>query len=659
MYTLGIHGGLNTINNFNGATPTSWLHDASAVLCRNGIVVAGSEEERFVRIKHVNYFPIEAIRYCLDHEKIQIKDVAKIVLSSSHMEIFQLMANNWRFGTDAMREHRSFLDFAEGILREEFGSEVREKLVYAGHHHSHTLSAVRMSGFDDTLCLVMDGWGDNLTGMISIIRDGKIEVISELKNLGPAGFYLEGTQLIGFSQFDEYKVMGLAPYGDLNKYITKLQEFVTFEPEGHFTIKKNLDKSFKSAFRSKDAAIEQRHKDFAAALQLLVENIILHVLSYLKKETGINRLCLSGGFAQNCSANGKVLMSGLFNDVFVQPAAYDAGCAIGAAIHGFELMSGKVHNQRLEHVYWGANPVKNSENLDSIWSAWQNVLDVERHSDISMHAADLIADGHVIGWVQGRAEFGARALGNRSILADPRPAENKNRINSMVKKREAFRPFAPSVLEERMHEFFEVPEEIPSLPFMVFVVKVRQQFRELFGAITHVDGTARIQSVSKQTNPRYWRLLKRFNDLTSIPIVLNTSFNNNHEPIVNTVEDAINCFLSTNIDYLIIDEYLVQRKRNVKKSDILRYLIPIMSHRFYAVRHSVRGENLGYFIHDGYLNLKIPISSDAYNCLVMAAERKIPFEQVLSSQVCERSATMDELFDLWCRRVFYCEGSAK
>ena len=452
--------------------------------------------------------------------------------------------------------------------------------------------------------------------------------------------------------------MGLAPYGDPQVYLDGFRKHLVLAPEGHFEIRSDETAvaTFMDASRPPGAPLQQRHKDFAAALQAATEQILLHVIKHFQQQTGHKHLCLAGGLAQNCSANGKLLVSGLFEEIFVQPVAYDAGCALGAAIHGYLAAGEKVTSRRMSHLYWGyATPERRA--LGAILDAWGEVVDVAELSDASGTGAKLIAAGRVIAWVQGRAEFGARALGNRSILADPRPAGNKDRINAMVKKREGYRPFAPSVLEEHLHAYFEVPREVRSLPFMVFVVKVKKGHRDLLGAVTHVDGTARVQSVSKATNERYWRLIDGFRQLTGTPIVLNTSFNNNAEPIVNTPADALNCFLSTHIDALIIGDFLVTKKRGIEQPGVIRHLIPAMSHRFAAVRQTGSDGRLGHFIHDRYTNRYAEVSALTWECLVRAIDGRLRFQTAIERlEVNNSGKLVDELFGLWERRVFACEA---
>ena len=608
-----------------------------------------------MRIKHVNYFPLEAIRFCLRSEGIGLQDVERVVLTSTHMDNFLNLLNNWRYGTGAPAYHYSFKEFSARLLQCEFGQDVRTKMLCAGHHRSHTLSTVYQSGYSDCLCIVLDAWGDGLTGIVSSFKDGDLQKLAEFTGTGPAAFYLMGTHILGFSQFDEYKVMGLAPYGNPAPYIDALAAMVRLENEGRFaiTIPPDAYQSFDLS-RERGAPLLQKHKDFAAALQAVVEMIIMHVAAHFRKLSGAHRLCLAGGFAQNCTSNGKLLVSKLFSEIFVQPAAYDAGCAIGAAFHGFLECGGRMPTERIKHVYWGGGAFSDADEPGRRLSEWKSVMDVEHHQDIGTIAAQLIARGQVIGWVQGRSEFGARSLGNRSILADPRPSNNKDRINAMIKKREGFRPFAPSVLEENLHDFFEIDSATTELPFMVFVVKVREQYRKVLGAVTHVDGTARVQSVSAETNPHYHGLIKAFGKLTGIPIVLNTSFNNNHEPIVNTYSEAINCYLSTDLDYLIIGNYLLKKKPNVSGREVLLNLIPRMYHRYTAERHIMADGSLGHFLRDRHSDNRGAISPAVYECLTTAVHKRAVFGEILKGTGSDSPSILEALYDLWSRRVFHC-----
>jgi len=404
----------------------------------------------------------------------------------------------------------------------------------------------------------------------------------------------------------------LAPYGNPEVYRDMFKTFYSLLPNGRhethhqfFPVLNRLE----GIPREKDDPFTQVHKDVAAAIQDALEAIAFHILKHYKAKYNPKRLCLAGGVAQNCTLNGKILYSGMFDDVFVQPASTDAGTAIGGALYTYytEAKQKPVGQRRLEHVYWGTDIGDNDQILQTI-RQWELFLDCEKHDQIEAVTAQLLAEGAVVGWVQGRTEFGPRALGNRSILADPRPPENKDVINAMVKKREAFRPFAPSVLEEYAAEYYDIPDHwhYKKFPFMTFVLGVRKDKQQILGATTHVDGTARIQTVSKDTNPRYWTLIDEFRKITGIPVVLNTSFNNNVEPIVNTVEEAIVCFLTTKINYLVAGNYLM-KKKEVDHRLFLEMIPSLPLHVELAHKRSavslIEAKDI-FEIRDNYLNTK-------------------------------------------------------
>ncbi|WP_293112844.1 carbamoyltransferase C-terminal domain-containing protein, partial [Moorena sp. SIO4G3] len=389
-----------------------------------------------------------------------------------------------------------------------------------------------------------------------------------------------GVELLGYSLFDEYKVMGLAPYGDKERFRPQFQSIYKLLPNGDYHLEplsRMIDVFIKEGLlpRRKGEKFTQDHKDFAAGLQDTLEAIAKHILTYWQKETGHKKLCMAGGVAHNCSLNGKLLYSGLFDEIFVHPASHDAGAAIGAAmILHQEYSNNQFKLSPIDHVFWGPD-VGSNDSVQSTLEQWSKFLDFRLMENPSVEVAKLIAEGAVIGWVQGKSEFGPRALGNRSILADPRVAENKTRINAMVKKRESYRPFAPSAIVEAADEFFELSQQPSSFGYMVFTVKVKEDKRNLLGAITHIDGTSRIQTVSKNINQKYWNLINQFGKLTQVPILLNTSFNNNVEPIVNSCFDAITCFMTTNLDYLVINDFLVS-KSNLSWEDYFVNLIPCL-----------------------------------------------------------------------------------
>jgi carbamoyltransferase len=411
--------------------------------------------------------------------------------------------------------------------------------------------------------------------------------------------------------------------------------------------------------RRKGEPFTQKHKDIAAGLQTTLETIALHVLTHFREATGRRKLGLAGGVAHNCTMNGKIIGSGLFDEVFVQPAAHDAGLAIGAAIAAAKAEGIRFSRAQMPHLYLGTDI--RSDDVENRLRRWGALVDVRRSAAVEQETAKLIADGKVVGWVQGRSEFGPRALGNRSILADPRPRENKTIINSMVKKRETYRPFAPSVLVERMRDYFHVPERVAALPFMIVVVDVLEDKRELLGAITHVDGTARVQTVSRGANERYWELISEFGELTGVPVLLNTSFNNNAEPIVDSVDDAVVCFLTTRIDCLVVDDCIVTRKQAGLTPETLKGFFASVPASYKLVKQKWESDGGASALRDRF---GIQSHASAYfgevfgeisrTMFVVLSHDQAPLGAVwdqLALGQSERARSVEEVLDLWQRRL--------
>jgi carbamoyltransferase len=558
MRCIGFSGGVNLVH--EKQLEQQFGHDGAAVLVEDGTVVAAIEEERLNRIKHSDKFPQQALRFCLAEGGLRPQDVDCFAFYATEAYCNALLH-------EMLGNHSSMPDartVAQMRLQQTLQCGIDpERIRFIPHHVAHAMSAYRMSGLDESLVVAIDGQGDLLSGLVAIGKDSKLTTTETFPASQSLGLMYEyAIEFIGYGAFDEYKVMGLAPYGDPAVYRPLFQQLYELLPDGGYHLDLTRIRPCLAGHieaRRKGAPFTQQHKDFAAALQEALEQLALHILRYRKERSGQRNLCLAGGVAHNCTMNGKILESRLFERVFVQPAAHDAGCALGAALVACQDLGGPVKSKALTHVYWGSE-ASGAASIESELELWRYFLDFEHCENVEAETARLLADGYVVGWVQGRSEFGPRALGNRSILADPRPGENKERVNKMVKKREGYRPFAPSVLEENAHDIFELPDGVTSLPFMIFVVRVREEQRSLLGAITHVDGTARVQTVSRQTNEKYWRLIDEFRKLTGVPAVLNTSFNNNVEPIVDSVNDAIVCYLTTGLDYLVVGDF-VARKR--------------------------------------------------------------------------------------------------
>lgn len=660
MLVLGICGGLDPVHdNLHCSQP--WRgHDSASVLIEDGKLVSAIEEERLNRIKHTNKFPVKAIVHCLESTGARLEDIDLISYYSCEQSIKHGIGKIYLADSradDPLDPHALLTD----IIRRELGCEIsRERLRFVHHHLAHAMSAFALSGYDSSLVTTFDGVGDDSSGMVLLGEGLNVTPLVSFpwfKSLGQ--FYESVISYLGYSLHDEYKVMGLAPYGDPKVYRPLFKSFHTLLPKGDYFIHKDRIYSLfdLGAPRRKWEPFTQMHCDLAASLQEALEEIVFHVLRHFRKATGKKNLCMAGGVAHNCTLNGKVLESGLFDNVFVQPAAHDAGGALGAALHSYYSTDKRAPKTlQMNHVYWGTD-IGSTTSILEVLTSWSEFVSYQRVQDICGRTAELLAKGHVVAWVQGRSEFGPRALGNRSILADPRPFENKERINRMVKKREGYRPFAPSVLEEYAKDFFVIPNQVKSLPFMVFVVPVRKEKQALLGAVTHVDGTARVQTVSKTTNAKFWQLINAFMRLTGVPVLLNTSFNNNVEPIVNSIEDSLACFLTTKIDYLVVDDYLVERRSSDWRAYTqLKPSLPahLSLHRVKKVNSKGRRGD-AYFIGNSYdaVDMK-EISEDLFRIIEHADSGRTTaslLEEVYKSENGNYRAISDELLDLWSQRL--------
>ncbi|ESW79649.1 carbamoyltransferase [Mesorhizobium sp. M0045] len=661
MLCLGISGGLDQVHENRFELRNAFMHDGAAVLVRDGRVIAAVEEERLNRMKHSNKLPIRSIQYCLSAAGVQLNDIDRVALYASEPYANAMLEGMSASHPDILSIPLDAKTLVQDLLTREFGTKLdSSRISFVSHHQAHAVSAFAMSGFEQSLILAIDGSGDFLSGLLAVGSGTEItqlEAFPENNSLGL--FYLETIRYLGYGLFDEYKVMGLAPYGDPAPYRELFEQFYELSANGG-GYRVHLDRIGPALLRNievrrKGMPFTQQHRDVSASLQEALERIVFHILRHHREATGMKRLCLAGGVAHNCTMNGKLLYSGLFEDIFVQPASHDAGCALGAALIVSNEMGRPAPCERLQEVYWG--PDLGSERaVQQELNAWAGHLEVERSDDVASSAADWIANGAVIGWVQGRSEFGPRALGNRSILADPRPAANKDRINAMVKKREGYRPFAPSVLEEDASEFFDLPDGRHEFPFMNFVVRVRDSKRALLGAITHVDGTARLQTVSHNANPAYWEVINAFKKRTGTPILLNTSFNNNAEPIVDSVADAIATFLTTELDGLVVGPFLVKKRAaTLQDWTALAVSLPpyVSLHQTRAYKAPDRRETHCEISTTHFNSDSVRISHDLFN-LLMRIEGEAMLGDLLNTiapDQAKRDAVMEGLRRLWEQRL--------
>ncbi len=571
MLTLGISGHFDLLPDLF----RSYMHDAAACLVADGELVAAVEEERYNRIKKTNRFPTGAVRACLDLAGVRPQDVDAVGYNFSQ-ELLDQGLRNYQVSAPVY-PISSGVDLLLHRLRTRFDWDLApDRVVFSRHHLAHAWSSFARSGMSDALVVVMDGRGEDASATVFAAGDGEMRELRSYSVPHSLGlFYQDAIGHVGYGFGDEYKVMGLAPYGDPATYREQFRGLYALLPDGGYelipglpdinpTVAPFLAVGYPS--RTAGEPVTQEHKDFAAGLQEMLETVAMHVITHWARQTGAKRLCFTGGDAHNSSLNGVILRSGLFEEVFVHPSSNDAGSAEGAAIVAAQhLGAPPTRIARMTHSSLGPD-LGTPEEVERQLSAWSGIVDVERPADIVDATAELLAGGAVVGWAHGRSEFGPRALGNRSILADARPVENRDRINAMVKKREGFRPFAPAVTREDAATYFDLTGTAADHGFMSFVVHVHEDRRAELGAVTHVDGTARVLVVAPEANARFHRLIARFGELTGTPVLLNTSFNNNAEPIVQSVHDALTCYLTTEIDVLVVEDFLVRRREPVVRA---------------------------------------------------------------------------------------------
>ena len=575
------------------------------LLC-NGDLIAAAEEERFSRKKHDFGFPSGSIRFCLKQGGISAQDLDFVVFYEKPFEKFerilmttlQMYPRSWKVFRESMITWLVDKLWIRNHIEQEVGVP-KEKVLFSQHHLSHAASTFLASPFENAAILTVDGVGEWATATYGVGRGTDIKLYKEIRFPHSLGLlYSAFTAFLGFEVNEgEYKVMGMAPYGE-PRYVDKVWKLVRQFDDGSFSLDmdyfsfhhsttRTYNRKFESLFgeprppemyfftESTDypsyfgtkpgnyhelCQVNQYYADIAASIQRVTEEILLKMVACIYRETGLKRLCIAGGVGLNSVANGRILRESNFDQIYVQPAAGDGGGALGAALHAYHTMMGYPRKLVMRHGYWGQaygnGEVEELLKREAI--PYELIADQDGIVD---RVVDALTEGKVIGWFQGRFEWGPRALGNRSILADPRRAEMKDVVNTKIKFREPYRPFAPSVLGDQAEAFFDLPDAEQNEParFMLLVAPVRKEKREVIPAITHVDGSGRLQTVFQETNPLYYKLIHRFGEETGVPVLLNTSFNLRGEPIVTTPENAYATFRRSEMDLLVMGNYLVRK----------------------------------------------------------------------------------------------------
>lgn len=581
---------------------SAFYHDSAACLIQDGRIISAAQEERFTRKKHDFAFPKNAVHYCLQNSGIEVKDLGFVAFYDKPFIKFERLLMTYL--SYAPIGIKSFIKsmplwIKQKIWMKEFIKDELNydgKIIFPEHHESHAASAFFPSPFQEAAFLTLDGVGEWATTSYGIGKNNNIDIIAEIHFPHSLGLlYSAFTYYTGFKvNSGEYKVMGLAPYGEPKYKDLILSKLMDLKEDGSFKMNMKyfnycagltmtngrFDKLFGGPPRKPESLLTQREMDLARSVQEVTEEVMLRVARHVRKETGQKNLCLAGGVALNCVGNGKILREGPFENIWIQPSAGDAGGALGAALLVWYqyLENNRVADGKKDFQHGSYLGPKYEKSYLSDYLKRNNIPFVELHDEeIPEKIADLIADQKVIGWFQGRMEFGPRALGSRSIIGDARSPKMQEIMNLKTKFRESFRPFAPSVIKERVSDYFEFDGESP---YMLLVAPVKKEIRRemstdeqrLFGidklnvvrssipAVTHIDYSARIQTVDKETNPLYYRMIKKFYEKYNCPVIINTSFNVRGEPIVCTPDDAYLCFMRTNMDYLIMDKYLIEKK---------------------------------------------------------------------------------------------------
>ncbi|MBI4614811.1 MAG: nodulation protein [Planctomycetes bacterium] len=677
MRVLGVSCGLSSEYEDN-EIPSFDAHDAAAALVEDSRVLAAIEEERLSRVKHSNFFPARAVDFCLRETGMAPEDLDAVAVSFSEVWADDFARRTYL--ADPASAAPTGRSLVADLFRRHTGLEVEERIRFASHHVAHAWSAFYPSPFTESLVVALDGVGEDgaggfASGIVALGKGGCLDIHRTYPVEASLGlFYQRMIEVVGFGVFEEYKVMALASHGRPEAYRELISSMVELLPEGGLRLAaaptrlaRLEETGVLERARRRGAPIEPWHADFAAALQETLETAALHVLGFHRERTGCPNLCVAGGVGLNAVLNGRILGTGWFDAVLFFPAAHDAGTAVGAAWSVVAASRGRPAGTHLGSIAWGS-PTPGDEDLGRTLERWAPfVMESRLEGDLD-RVAELLAQGQLLGRVQGRSEFGPRALGNRSVLADPRSAALRDRVNRDVKGRESFRPLAPVVLLERAKDYFELPGSATSYAHMNVVVRVRPDRRAELAGVTHVDGTARLQTVAREDDADLWGLICSFGERTGTPVLLNTSLNRAGEPIVDSVEDALAFLLHTGLDGLVIGDWLVAKRPGLDFGAAVRsFRIDLAPHKKLVRRAGSldpSGRPLRYGVESTarrfFDRVRIEVSRDAFEILLATGggatlgdllDRHAPLAS-------SRSSLVAELVGLWRDRAIVLTPAA-
>ncbi|NTG05517.1 carbamoyltransferase C-terminal domain-containing protein [Rhizobium rhizogenes] len=597
--TLGLCGGLDPVHERVLDTPSNYTFDGAAALLADGVVVAAVEEERVNRIKHSSKLPVQSIKNCLSARGVQLTDIDRIAYYTDEASANSLLTR-FRLLKPALVPKTDARTLFAQLLSREFNCQVDpSRLRFFEHRLTHAMPAMAQSGYDKSLVYVIDNAGGVFLGS----RDdkGKIDlapIMMTAPEISIQRLFHAIFPFLGLDLFDEYRAMALAAHGDPFVFSDIVGSFYELLPEGRYRF--HLERVAKLIGvvepRAANADFAQVHRDLASSLQRVIEDIALHVLKHHRHATGIDRVCLAGGMAENSTMSAALIYSGLFQEVFVHPAAYDAGCALGAALLAAQDLT-PLPDQRVQKVGWGT-PIETGPEIESYLKHWHGFVDIRQPTDIAQAVADELANGHVVGWAQGRAEFGSHALGQRTALADPRSPELSTRLLNALHRSTAYRPFSLAIMEEHADELFDLPQGVDQFRFAAVAARARESARALIPAAIQVDGMVRLQCVAREALPEFWTLLRSFYEKTGVPALLTASLNTEVEPTADSLEDTVVTFVTSGLDAMAVGPMMVTRsvpsweERLSLRAEIPPYVQVVRTRRggpiSGAIRHELR-----------------------------------------------------------------------